>query len=215
MPQLITEIQAAKVATALQDWLETPEQKTIADLLSAIQRPVGQMVQNGVSYKEIAQELLTLEIAVTTDVISTYFTSLKAKQKQRKSKSSSPELEQVVSDELFEKAVAHIKELAKQKRGLTRLELVQQNYQVIELLLAAGKTFPKIADFLETKQGINIAATTLAKYHRQAKKHQTLVPDGHKEAPGLVSSAERGQVAAGTTLLPESVSQDELLAEFM
>ena len=182
MPQqLITQQQAAQLVAALQEWSNIPEQKTVADLLNAVRRPIAQMIGNGVSYDEITAELAQLEITVTANAIAAYVAPAKGKRSKRNRKPALPELNGEIAKDVFEKAVARIKELAKQKRGLTRAEFVAANYQVIELCLAAGKSYPKIAAFLGNCQGIKIAPATLAKYHQKAK--QARVSEAYQTTP--------------------------------
>ena len=168
--QLITKKQADQVVAALEAWSATPEQKCLEDLLDAIERPVARMVQAGVTYEDVAQELIQLGISVDGVAIATYLKPRKGRRSKRKTQSLQAQLEQVIAQDIFDQAVAHIKETSKQKRGLTRAEFVAANFQVIELCLAAGKNYLKIASFLDTQQGIKIAPSTLAKYHRQAKQ---------------------------------------------
>ncbi|MEM6251300.1 MAG: hypothetical protein AAF821_00115 [Cyanobacteria bacterium P01_D01_bin.156] len=204
MPQqLITQQQAAQLVAALQEWSNIPEQKTVADLLDAVRRPIAQMIGNGVSYDDIAAELVEFEITVTADAIAAYVLPAKGKGSKRNRKSAPPELHSAISNDVFEKVVARIKELAKQKRGLTRAEFVAANYQVIELCLAAGKSYPKIAAFLDTRQGIKVAASTLAKYHRKAKQARISETQTTADSPTVHSVPSESQPKATTGALAE------------
>ena len=206
MPQqLITQQQAAQLVAALQEWSNIPEQKSVADLLDAVRRPIAQMLGNGVSYDEIAVELAQLEITVTADAISAYVSPGKGKRSKRNRKPAPPELNGAISNDVFEKAVARIKELAKQKRGLTRAEFVAANYQVIELCLAAGKSYPKIAAFLDTRQGVKIAPATLAKYHRKAKQARIAEAQATADSSAVdsVPSESQPKVTTGALAEPE------------
>jgi len=168
--QLITQQQVLEAISALQEWSTTPEQKTIADLLAAINRPIARMLENGVTYEEVADKIAELEISVTAGAIEAYLKQFKGKRPKRKNEALQTELNQAISQEQLEQGIALIKEMSKQRRGLTRAEFVAANYQIIELCLAAGKSFSKISVFLESHHEIKIAASTLAKYYQQAKQ---------------------------------------------
>ena len=69
--QLITKKQADQVVAALEAWSATPEQKCLEDLLDAIERPVARMVQAGVTYEDVAHELIKMGISLDGVAIAT------------------------------------------------------------------------------------------------------------------------------------------------
>ena len=207
--QLITQQQVLEAISALQEWSTTPEQKTIVDLLAATNRPIARMLENGVTYEEVADKIAELEISVTAGAIETYLKQFNGKRPKRKNEALQTELNQAISQEQLEQGIALIKEMSKQRRGLTRAEFVATNYQIIELCLAAGKSFSKISDFLESHHKIKIAASTLAKYYQQAKHAQSQ----EKKLP--VPSLEVQKLSEGKDEVKHLLPEKEInLSEF-
>ncbi|MEO0373013.1 MAG: hypothetical protein AAF329_00010 [Cyanobacteria bacterium P01_A01_bin.17] len=166
----ISEATKTTLAARLQETAQTPKPLTVEQLIIRNKPVLHKMLKNGHSHADMAAVLTTCGITVSGTTIEVLLNKgSKKKAVKDRTKEAQAEAALTVTTRQAEAVIAEWAHLATIRKGLTKQELVIAISTDIDAALAAGYTYEDIA-VLMTEQGITIAASSLQKYHRAAKR---------------------------------------------